>query len=531
MGWFKKIASVASGGISDLFSGDPVGSGSVQLLQDALPENTFAQKMVPSLLLPAEAGLKDVGEIWEKGGSAGDVFAQTFERMADPTNTVNQAFKGIGEQLPAGIRSYLPAIGGIVGGVAGGPGFAALGAGVGSHMAGKDSQESMQSAGTAATLSWLLGGKVPGGDATTSSSTLAGESFNPAETGMDITTPVAGESFNPAETTIQPFSEAPVNTSQMYEPTSADAWAKALENPELTQPVQELPATELTGPAAEAKPSFTENMQEIVKEAQTAQPGTETTPTAIPGGNGEPIPAPGTPGTPTIAPGTPVAEGSWLTALGEKIGVAPEKTTQFTSFITDMFGNGNGGGGKVATGNGGGTGLGGWTMPLMMLGGMGLNYLGGKKTAEREEGANKAMQDSISKYFEDYQKAKEEGTWTDAKRDAYRTAMMGEISNYLSGQERSAAAQGAASGRGGGFYGSRLERAQETAAEKLAQGMGKTYEPQYIAPPSVDAYTAMAKAKSPVTSPEETALIGGGGMMGQMPYWLLLANMMGGGRT
>lgn len=156
--WLSKAArTLLTGGIGDLVAGEPMGSGLTQGLSDLMPEGTFAQQVVPSLLDPVGAANYDIDKIIDAGGKGTDVAASVFERLADPTKSVNYSLEHIGEELPEGLREAAPAVGGVVGGLIH-PGFAALGAGIGSHIAGKSSADSMTNAGIAGVSSYLFGG-------------------------------------------------------------------------------------------------------------------------------------------------------------------------------------------------------------------------------------------------------------------------------------------------------------------------------------------------------------------------------------
>jgi len=157
MGFFDSIVSVMTGGISDLVQGNSMGSGSLELINDVLPEHTFLGKVVPSLLLPAESANRDLGEIWSHGGSFVDKFSNSFDRLADPTNSVNYSLEHIGRALPASVRQAAPAIGATIGTIAYPVAGTALGYGIGAHLAGQNSTQALTGAGTAATAAWAGG--------------------------------------------------------------------------------------------------------------------------------------------------------------------------------------------------------------------------------------------------------------------------------------------------------------------------------------------------------------------------------------
>jgi len=106
---------------------------------------------------------------YKKGGS----FFDFLDRGIDPGGTVDKGTRALGEQLPDEIRQVAPTIGGVVGSIWG-PGGAAAGAGVGSKIAGDDTQTGMQKAGTAAVAAYIFGGGNTGAGASSGASTEVG---------------------------------------------------------------------------------------------------------------------------------------------------------------------------------------------------------------------------------------------------------------------------------------------------------------------------------------------------------------------
>ena len=157
MGFFDSIVSILTGGASDLIQGKPMGSGSVGFINSIFPEDTFVGQMLPSMLLPAESAYKDISKIWNQGGSAIDVFSNTFERLADPTNSVNYSLGRFGQKLPESVRNAAPAIGTTIGTIAYPVAGTALGYGIGAHLRGDTSTQALTGAGTAATAAWAGG--------------------------------------------------------------------------------------------------------------------------------------------------------------------------------------------------------------------------------------------------------------------------------------------------------------------------------------------------------------------------------------
>lgn len=153
------LMSVLTGGFSDLAQGNPFGSGSVGLINDVFPEHTFLGKVLPSLLLPAESGHRDIQRIVTSDRSPIEKVSSVFERMADPTNSVNYSLEHFGSVLPKGVKDALPSVLGTIGTLVYPVAGSALGYGIGSHIRGDSSTQALLGAGTSATASYL-GGQV-----------------------------------------------------------------------------------------------------------------------------------------------------------------------------------------------------------------------------------------------------------------------------------------------------------------------------------------------------------------------------------
>lgn len=158
-GFLKGALSAVTGGVSDLVQGNPVGAASVQAIKDLLPDNTFIESALPSLLLPAEAGMQDIHNVAQSDAPLIDKISTGFEELADPTSTVNPSLEAIGQYIPKVVYDTL---GNVVTGVAGliNPGFGALSAGVQSHMKGGDSTQALTGAGIAGVGSYIGGGDL-----------------------------------------------------------------------------------------------------------------------------------------------------------------------------------------------------------------------------------------------------------------------------------------------------------------------------------------------------------------------------------
>jgi hypothetical protein len=157
MGFLDTVASIATGGVSDLVQGNSMGSGALDLINDIVPSHTFVGKLLPSMLMPAESANRDLAETWSHGGNFVDKFSTSFDRLADPTNSVNYSLEGIGKQLPAGVRQAAPGIGATIGTIVYPVAGTALGYGIGAHLAGQNSTQALTGAGTAATAAWAGG--------------------------------------------------------------------------------------------------------------------------------------------------------------------------------------------------------------------------------------------------------------------------------------------------------------------------------------------------------------------------------------
>jgi hypothetical protein len=157
-------------GIGDILEGRTWGASRSDFLNGVFSDNTFASQVFPSLIDPVGSGNTDIANEWSKGGSFVDRFSNTFDRLADPTNSVNYSLESGGEQLPEDVRNAMPGVLATIGTVIYPVAGTALGYGIGSHLAGKNSTESLTGAGTAATAAWAggqafgSGGQVGTGD-------------------------------------------------------------------------------------------------------------------------------------------------------------------------------------------------------------------------------------------------------------------------------------------------------------------------------------------------------------------------------
>lgn len=159
--FFGGISGMLSGGLTDMLKGNAIGTGSTEFLSSILPEGTLGGQVLSSLLDPANSAMSDIGKGFDKGGSAIDVFSNTFDRMADPTNSVNYSLESGGSRLPESVRSVLPTVGAVVGSAVYPVAGTALGYGIGAHMAGKNSTQALTGAGMSAIASGISQGLSP----------------------------------------------------------------------------------------------------------------------------------------------------------------------------------------------------------------------------------------------------------------------------------------------------------------------------------------------------------------------------------
>jgi hypothetical protein len=154
------LLSLATGGVSDLVQGNSMGSGTLDLIDKVAP-GTFVGQVLPSLLMPAEAANRDTAAIWSGDGSTIDKISNTFDNLADPTNSVNYSLEGAGEQLPEDVRAAAPGVLGAIGTVIYPVAGSALGYGIGAHLAGQSSTDALTGAGAAALASYGAQGISP----------------------------------------------------------------------------------------------------------------------------------------------------------------------------------------------------------------------------------------------------------------------------------------------------------------------------------------------------------------------------------
>ncbi len=171
--------------------------------------------------------------------------------------------------------------------------------------------------------------------------------------------------------------------------------------------------------------------------------------------------------------------------------------------FNSLFGNGG-----MTTGAapwltaGGGTGSGDMLSALLsgnnkylMGAGVLSNVLKGISRQGTEDENRKRIAELLSQGISKAEAARSEGMWDDAKRDSAMKGIMGQLSEMVTGGMRRSGDISAELGRGGGFYGNRVAKAQQQAREAAARWLASTYEPKYI--PGVDpsAYAKLGEAQ------------------------------------
>jgi hypothetical protein len=155
------------------------------------------------------------------------------------------------------------------------------------------------------------------------------------------------------------------------------------------------------------------------------------------------------------------------------------------------------------------------TQKLMAgMGGAGLlsNLTSGFMRQGQQNTENQNVANSLSDYFKTTQ-------WTPERRENTMKGVMGQVNQMISGQQRRAGATGADSGRGGGFYGSSVERARQAGREQAASELAKTWAPPNYSP---EAFIAQGKANTPAVSPWYDFSQGIGNTAGKWPYLALM---------
>jgi hypothetical protein len=112
MGFFDFVASVLTGGVSDIVQGKGPGSSIVSTLTDDATTNRLYDQITMSA---ATGGINDAYEAYQNGGNLYDF----VDRAVDPGGSVDYSFRTGGSYLPEGVRSAAPSLGTLVGGIVG----------------------------------------------------------------------------------------------------------------------------------------------------------------------------------------------------------------------------------------------------------------------------------------------------------------------------------------------------------------------------------------------------------------------------
>jgi hypothetical protein len=150
LGFFSAVASVLTGGLSDVVQGNKLGEG--------LLGEEGANLFQDFVLSTGTAGLSDAYEGYEKYKETGDIWAGA-DRLIDPGGVVDYGTRKIGSFLPDEIRQYAPKLGTIIGSVIYPVAGTAAGYGIGAKLKGAEDNYDYKGdfigAATAAALAYL----------------------------------------------------------------------------------------------------------------------------------------------------------------------------------------------------------------------------------------------------------------------------------------------------------------------------------------------------------------------------------------
>jgi hypothetical protein len=195
-------------------------------------------------------------------GEGGTDIVSRINTAIDPGGAVEGATRGLGENLPEGIRQIAPVAGPVVGGILYGPGGAAAGAKIGGDIAGVSNEQSAKNAIMAAAMTYALGGggKALGGGEAGGETILGGEEQMLGEGGDLNYRPESVENMGaeaPPESTVTPPAEgnADVSDFEKYqqEVTQAESKAGPQANAEAREGKAIVEGQEAPTPAPEAK--------------------------------------------------------------------------------------------------------------------------------------------------------------------------------------------------------------------------------------------------------------------------------------
>jgi hypothetical protein len=157
------IASVLTGGLSDIVQGNPWGSGQIDAIDSLLGDSNIIGHGLSNLINPVGKQIKDLKQTWDSDASFIDKFSTAFERVADPTRSINFSLGQAGRVLPDWLLDVAPAIGAAIGTYIYPVAGTAIGYGIGSHLGddrsdgNSDSAKALTGAGLSATAAYAAG--------------------------------------------------------------------------------------------------------------------------------------------------------------------------------------------------------------------------------------------------------------------------------------------------------------------------------------------------------------------------------------
>ena len=169
-------------------------------------------------------------------------------------------------------------------------------------------------------------------------------------------------------------------------------------------------------------------------------------------------------------------------------------------------------GGKGTTSGGiGGLG-GGKALPILMAAGLLSSSVSGKQKSDQEDEYNQNLQKQLQEYLTNT-------TWNDTTRNEYMKGLMGNYAEQIAGEKRRAGANASASGRGGGYFGSRVARSTQAAREAVAKSLSETFKPDSTSP---EVYAQLAKSMTPGLPSSNSFFSGLSELAGKWPYLALM---------
>ena len=141
MGFWSSLTSILTGGASTLAN---------KVAEQVTGNDTTLRVLDQFNQAISTAGIADMGNAIENGGSLYDV----VDRAIDPGGTIDTGTRALGEELPENVRSVAPALGAAIASYVGGPLYAGAGYGVGSKLAGQDTESGMKGAALATAMAY-----------------------------------------------------------------------------------------------------------------------------------------------------------------------------------------------------------------------------------------------------------------------------------------------------------------------------------------------------------------------------------------